>query len=140
MQVTVPQEALPDLGTVSNPAVFLDGDNAFVCYEASLRAGGGNVVLRFSQIIDFRTTPMNVEGLTECRYPIKPYAFNEILDVEETIRWNVLKARLWLISFNDLTLEVLFHDTVSIIGYEAGRGPQHRTLINALVQSSATLH
>jgi hypothetical protein len=131
MQVVAPQEALPELGTVANPAVFYDGYNAFVCYEASLRAGGGNVVLKFGDVIDFRITPLNVEGLEGCRYPIKPWAFSEILGGEETSQWKVLDPRFWLISFHDVTIEILF-DTVSVISHDAEGGSQHKTLIDVL--------
>lgn len=131
MQVVFPQEVFPELGTVANPAVFYDGNNAFVCYEASVRAGGGNVVIKFSDVIDFRITPMNVDGLKDCRYPIKPWAFNEILDGEETSQWKVLDPRFWLISFRDVTIEILF-DTVTLINHDAEGGSQHKTLINVL--------
>jgi len=131
MKVSVPLEAFPELGTVANPAVLYDGNNAFVCYEASLRAGGGNVVLKFGEVIDFRITPMNVEGLKECRYAVHPWSFNEIVGGEETSKWKALNPRFWLISFNDLMIEVLF-ETVSLIHRDTEGGPQHRTLIGAL--------
>jgi hypothetical protein len=131
MQVVDPQEAFPELGTVANPAVLYDGSDAFVCYEASYRAGGGNVVLKFGDIIDFHITPMNVEGLKECRYPVSPWAFNEIIGGEETAKWEVLSPRLWLISFNDVTIEVLF-ETVSLVCRDPKRESQYVTLISAL--------
>jgi len=78
MHVSILQEAFPEIGTVENPAVFYDGRDAFVCYEASIRSGGGNVVLKFEDVIELRKTPINVEGLRECRYPVNPWAFNEV--------------------------------------------------------------
>ncbi|KSV70703.1 hypothetical protein N182_05305 [Sinorhizobium sp. GL2] len=111
--------------------MLYDGNDAFVCYEASVRAGGGNVVLKFGEIIDFRITPMNVEGLKECRYPVHPWTFNEIVGGEETSKWKALNPRFWLISFNDVMIEVLF-ETVSLIRRDTEGGPQHRTLIGAL--------
>ena len=131
MHVTSPAEAFPEPGTVCNPAVFYDGSDAFVCYEACERAGAGNAVLKFGEVIDFRVTPMNVEGLEECRYPVKPWAFNEIFACEETIRWKMLGARLWLISFNDVMVEVIF-ETVALIGRDAVAGPQDKTLMNVV--------
>lgn len=131
MQVAFAQEGFPELGTVDNPAVHFDGNDAFVCYEASARAGGGNVVLRFRNVIDFHITPLNVEGLKGCRYPIQPWAFNEILDSEEASQWKALSPRFWLISFNDLTIEILFN-TVSLLSRDTEGGSQHKTLINAL--------
>ncbi|MGR6431006.1 hypothetical protein ACU5AY_08820 [Rhizobium sp. PAMB 3174] len=131
MKVAVAEESFPELGTVANPAVLFDGNNAFVCYEASAAAGGGNVVLEFGNVIDFRIAPLNVEGLREYRYPIQPWAFNEIWDSEETTRWKVLSPRFWLLSFNDVTIEILFK-TVSVIGRGMEVEPQDKTLINAL--------
>lgn len=131
MQVAVPREAFPELGTVSNPAVLYDGHDAFVCYEASVRAGGGNVVIKFGGVIDFRVTPMSVEGLTGCRYRVRPWAFNEIVGGEETSKWRAFNPRFWLISFNDVMIEVLF-ETVSLISRDTEGGPQCRTLISAL--------
>ncbi|APG88936.1 hypothetical protein SAMCCGM7_pC1757 (plasmid) [Sinorhizobium americanum CCGM7] len=89
------------------------------------------MVLKFGNVIDFRISPMNVEGLQECRYPLHAWHFNEVAGSEETAEWRSLNARLWLISFNDVTIEVLFQ-TVSLITHEAGGGPLQRTLLRAL--------
>lgn len=131
MKVSIPLEAFPELGTVENPAVLYDGNDAFVRYEASLRAGGGNVVLKFGEVIDFRITPINVDGLKECRYAVHPWSFNEIVGGEETSKWKALNPRLWLISFNDVMIEVLF-ETISLIHRDMEGGPQYKTLISAL--------
>lgn len=131
MQVVRPREAFPELGTVANPSVLYDGKDAFVCYEASPQSGGGNAVLKFRDVIDFRVTPMNVEGLRGCRYPVHPWAFNEVIGGEETVEWKVLNPRLWLISFNDVTIEVLF-ETVFLIIHDAEGGPPHKTLMGVL--------
>ncbi|OCI96433.1 hypothetical protein A6U86_34205 [Rhizobium sp. AC27/96] len=132
MQVSSPQEAFPELGTVENPAVLYDGNDAFICYEASPRVGGGNVVIRFGQVIDFRIIPMNVEGLKGCRYPVNPWSFNEISQCEETSKWKALNPRFWLVSFNDVMVEVLF-ETVSLLSRDTERRPPHRTLIDAVL-------
>jgi len=131
MQVVVPMESFPEPGTVDNPAALYDGHDVVVCYEASLRAGGGNVVLRFGHVIDFRVSPVNVDALGDCRYPIEPWAFNEILGGEETSRWQVLGPRFWMISFRDVTIEILF-ETVAFISRDSEGGPQHKTLIKVL--------
>ncbi|MBD8686406.1 hypothetical protein IFT56_18835 [Rhizobium sp. CFBP 13717] len=133
MQVLSPEEAFPELGTVANPAVIYDGNDAFVCYEASNRAGGGNVVIKFGDVIDFRITPVNVEGLKDCRYPVDPWTFNEITQGAETRDWKALKPRFWLISFNDITIEVLF-ETVSLVSRDAKGGSPHTTLIGTLLE------
>ena len=128
MQVLEPLETFPEIGTVANPAVLYDGNDVLLCYDASIRSGGGNVVLKFGNVIDFRISPMNVEGLQECRYPVYPYQFNEVTGGEETGKWCPLNPRLWLISFNDVTIEVLF-ETVSLVIHDAEGGPLDRTLI-----------
>lgn len=112
--------------------MLYDGNDAFVCYEASMRSGGGNVVLKFGGVIDFRITPMNVDGLKECRYPVNPWTFNEVIGGEETVKWQALNPRLWLMSFNDVLIEVLFCETVSLISRDARGRAQHRTLIDVL--------
>jgi hypothetical protein len=73
MKVIVPQEALPAIETVANPSVLYDGEDAYVCFKAAAGDGGGNVVLKFSEVIDCRISPMNVDGLKDCRYPIEPW-------------------------------------------------------------------
>ena len=131
MTVTTPHEAFPEIGTVENPAVLFDGHDAFVCYEASVRAGGGNVVLKFGAVIDFRINPETVEGLEAFRYPVAPWAFNEVEGSEETARWQVLNPRFWIISFNDLLLEIVF-ETVSLIHRCEEQCPPGTTLLNVL--------
>ena len=131
MTVTTPHEAFPEIGTVENPAVLFDGHDAFVCYEASVRAGGGNVVLKFGAVIDFRINPETVEGLEAFRYPVAPWAFNEVEGSEETARRQVLNPRFWIISFNDVMIEVLF-ETVSMIHHDTERCPPSRTLLNVV--------
>ncbi|MFS2180394.1 hypothetical protein ACCC98_31295 [Rhizobium pisi] len=129
VQVSNPHEVFPQIATVANPAVFFDGEDALLCYETSDRAGSSNVVLKFGDVIDLRITPMNVEGLSACRYPIKPWAFNEIVGGEETARWKALNPRLWLISFHDLTIEVIF-GSVSFLSREPAHQSPHKTLLD----------
>ncbi|KQU77006.1 hypothetical protein GFB56_35260 [Ensifer sp. T173] len=131
MQVSTPLEAFPELGSVANPVVFYDGIDALVCYETSPPVGGGNVVLRFGDVIDFRVTPMNVDGLPGCRYPVLPWAFNEVSGGEETARWEVLSPRFWIISFHDVTIDVLF-ETVSLVVHDERGGPLRRTLMDVI--------
>ncbi|GKX33100.1 MAG: hypothetical protein MnENMB40S_07180 [Rhizobiaceae bacterium MnEN-MB40S] len=129
--VVAPHEAFPELGTVANPAIHYDGNDAFLCYEASAQAGRGNVVLKFGDVIDFHLTPLNIHGLHKCRYPIEAWSFNEILGSREADPWKVLGARFWLISFNDVTIEILFQ-TVSIMKHDTEGPSPGATLIDAL--------
>jgi hypothetical protein len=108
--VATPKENFPAIGTVANPSMFLDGRDLFLCYETALDRRGRNAVIKFSDVIDFRVSPMNVDALPECKYPIGYWAFNEILNAEELERWKVLEPRLWMISFRDITVEVIFEN------------------------------
>ncbi|MCV9965799.1 hypothetical protein OIU34_28420 [Pararhizobium sp. BT-229] len=121
--VQQPPENFPEIGTVSNPAVFFDGEDAFICYEVSSRGGGGNVVLRFSDVIELRLTPMNAEGLKQCRYLVGAWSFNEVIGGEEAAAWKVLEPRFWLITFNDMTIEILFV-AVSLVARDREPMPQ----------------
>lgn len=126
------EDSFPEIGTVENPAVLFDGTHVFVCYEASTRSGGGNVILKFAEVIDFRIAPTTSEGLSAYRYPAKPWAFNKIEGTAETARWPTLKPTFWAISFNDVMLEIVF-ETVSLICHRADTEPPSKTLV-------ATLH
>ncbi|WDZ78693.1 hypothetical protein PWG15_09455 [Ensifer adhaerens] len=95
------------------------------------RSGGGNVVLRFDDVINLQVTPMNVDGLPGCRYPIQPWEFNEVAGGDEAAKWTGLNPRFWLISFNDITIEVLF-ETVSLVIHDRRGGPLRRSLVGAL--------
>jgi hypothetical protein len=130
MHVSIPQEAFPEIGRVQNPAVFYDGRDALVCYEASVHSKG-YVVLRFGGVIDFRITPVSIDGQRDCSYPVNPGAFNEVIDGPETARWPRLKTRLWIITFNHVTIQALFR-TVEIIGRDLDEGPEDRALLNTL--------
>ena len=63
MRGSVPAEQFPEIGTVENSAVFYDGENIFLCYQIAPVAGGGIAILKFADVIDFRISPMSVEGL-----------------------------------------------------------------------------
>lgn len=129
--VIQPPENLPDIGTVENPVTFYDGEDVFVAYEVSHRRGGGVAVVAFKGIIDFRITPMTSEGLRQCRYPIKAWRFSEIHNAAEINQWKVLKPRYWFVSFNDVTLEILFED-VTLMLHDTKATSRRQALLNAL--------
>lgn len=109
------RENFPAIGTVRNPSLFYDGDDLFLCYQIAPLGGGGNAVIRFGAVIEFRNTPVNVDELRQHRYPAQCYAFNEISNAEETLRWNALEPKFWVISFHDMTVEVLFEDAALVL-------------------------
>ena len=131
MLVSTPREAFPEPGTTANPVVFYDSNDVLLCYEASGRAGSGNVVLKFAEVIDFKITPVNVEGLKDYRYRIQPWTINEVVDAVEAEAWKVLEPRLWLISFTDTTIEVLF-DAVTLVTLDLAECHPRHTLMGVL--------
>lgn len=122
MEGIPPKESFPLIGTVENPALFSDGRDLLLSYEIAPAAGGGIAILRFSDVIHFEQNPINVEGLRDAPYPTKPWDFTEVFGSERTIRWKALLPRFWTISFNDVTVEVVFsgvqkaHETREVIG------------------------
>lgn len=122
--VVIAKENFPAIGTSENPATFYDGSNVFLCYRIAPIGGDGNAVIKFKDVIDFRISPMNVDALPKCRYPLKYWEFNEILDAEETQYWKSLKPRFWMISFRDVTVEILFEDVEFLFRAQDGVDPR----------------
>ena len=62
-------------------------------------------------MIEFHDLPMNAEGMGQHRYypnGLEFYSFNECAFADELSAWRVLKPRFWVVSFNDVTLEIVF--------------------------------
>lgn len=114
-----PKEDFPAIGTIENPAMFFDGSDLLLSYDIAPVAGGGIAVLKFSNVIHFEKNPVNVEGLRDAKYPTKAWDFTEIYDSDRTIRWKALSPRFWTISFNDVTVEIIFSEVHMI--HEARR-------------------
>lgn len=123
MEGQTPKEVLPQIGTVDAPALFSDGKSLFLAYAIAPISGGGIAILRFSDIIHFECNPVNTRGLAKHRYPASPWAFTEVIGSKLTEEWKVLEPRFWTISFNDMTVEVLFSDVQIVDKSEGGRCP-----------------
>lgn len=108
MESKRPKENFPAIGTIENPAVFFDGSDLLLSYDIAPVAGGGVAVLKFSDVIYFEKNPINVEGLRNAKYPTKAWDFTEIDESDRTARWKALSPRFWTISFNDVTVEIIF--------------------------------
>ena len=108
MEGARPTENFPLMGTVENPALFSDGRDLFLSYDIAPAAGGGIAILKFSDVIHFEQKPINVEGLGDVASPTKPWDFTEVFGSDRTILWKALEPRFWTISFNDVTVEVVF--------------------------------
>jgi hypothetical protein len=101
-----PKVAIPEL-----PALFGDGADLWLAYGTTAGpAGDVCAVVVFRQVIDHRLSAINDEGLGHHPYAaagLQYYAFNEVLDSAETIRWSALGARHWVVTFKDNTLDVV---------------------------------
>jgi len=101
-------EQFPLIGTVANPAILYDEENLLLCYKIAPISGGGVAILEFRDVFDFRINPLNVEGLGNSKYPVNAWSFTEVTGADKNDKWSVLKPRFWTVSFNDLTIEILF--------------------------------
>lgn len=101
-------EDLPPIDTVRNPALFFDDYNLLLCYKVAPIGGGGVAIVEFEDVLHFERLPVNTRGLADWHLPANPWGFTEVEGAELTKNWAILKPRLWTISFNDLTLVVLF--------------------------------
>ncbi|MPL74847.1 hypothetical protein SDC9_20666 [bioreactor metagenome] len=103
-----PKETFPEIGTVDVPALFSDGEDLLLSYEVAPVAGGGIAILKFSDVIYFEQNPNNVKGIRNASFPASPWEFTEVFDSDRTTFWTALEPRFWTISFNDVTVEVVF--------------------------------
>jgi hypothetical protein len=101
-----PELAIPDL-----PALLADSNSLWLAYATTAEPRGQMyAVVRFNDVIDHRLSPINDEGIGKhpyARVGLQWYAFNEVIDSAEAIEWRALKARHWVITFKDNTLDVL---------------------------------
>jgi hypothetical protein len=102
---------VPELAIPENPAIFCDANDLWLAYETTAEPRGENcAIVRFYHVIDHRLSPINDEGLGQHHHAsagLKFYSFNEIIDSAETHKWSALQARYWVITFKDVTLDVI---------------------------------
>jgi len=117
MGVTVyqPVERFPMIGTVESPALFCDGQRLLVCYEIAVVDGGGTATIEFQHICSFSCLPLNVDVLHTYNAELSYWDINEITGDPRLVPHSVLNWRLWVISFRDVTLEVLFCEPVNLV-------------------------
>ena len=109
-RVTTWSEA-PELATPEPPALLSDSSNLWLAYETTSEPRGEvYAVIRFRHVIDHHLAPISDEGIGEHPYAsagLQWYAFNEVTDSVEAIRWRPLNARHWVVTFKDNTLDVI---------------------------------
>lgn len=67
-------------------------------------------IVQFMDVFDHRLSPINDEGMQSHPYAkagLQFYAFNEIRGSSETMKWSALRARHWVVTFQDNTLDVV---------------------------------
>ena len=110
-KATIWEEA-PELATPESPALFYDAGerDLWLAYAMARSSPLKFAVVRFTGVIDHRLSPINDEGIGKHRYcytGLQFYSFNELKGSEETQEWEVLKARHWVVTFKDNTLDVI---------------------------------
>ena len=104
-----PELIIPDL-----PAVLCDSKDLWLCYAVWHSASKHYSIVQFIDVIEHHLTAINDEGLRKehpyAKAGLEFYAFNEITESRETIQWSVLKARHWVVTFKDNTLDVIASD------------------------------
>jgi hypothetical protein len=103
------EEDLPSIGTVRSPAFFFNGSNLLLSYEIAPISAGGVAIVEFADVLHFELLPINTRGLVDWHLPAKLWSFTEVEGADLTEEWAILKPRLWTISFNDLTIVLLFN-------------------------------
>lgn len=100
----------PELSCVESPALLTDTHQLWLAYYQSIRAGESIAVVRFDGLIGHRVSPINDEGLGDheyAKYGLGCYAFNELIGTPESTCWKTLGARHWVITFKDVTVDVI---------------------------------
>lgn len=100
----------PELGIPEPPTLLAESDNLWLAYFRA--ADDAIAVVRFTGVIDHHLSPINDEGLGRhpyARVGLQFYSFNELTGSQETLRWSGLRARHWVITFKDNTLDVVAH-------------------------------
>jgi len=100
-----PEPAIPE-----PPALITESNRLWLAYYRAVDDEGAIAVVRFTGLIDHRLSPINDEGLGRHPYAgagLQFYSFNELSGSPETLRWSGSKARHWVITFKDNTLDVI---------------------------------
>lgn len=98
----------PELGIPESPVLLIKSRILWLAYFERLNES--IAIVRFTDLIDHRLAPIGDEGLGRHPYVVsglQPYSFNEITGSEECIRWKWSRARHWVVTFKDETLDVV---------------------------------
>ena len=98
----------PDPGIPEPPALVAASDQLWLAYFTA--EDDKVAVVRFFGLIEHWLSSINDEGLGRHPYAragLQFYSFNELVGSEETLRWSASRARHWVITFKDNTLDVV---------------------------------
>jgi hypothetical protein len=116
----------PEPGIPEPPALITESNRLWLAYYRAADDEGSIAVVRFTDLIDHRLSSINDEGLGSHPYAgagLQFYSFNELSGSPETVRWSVLKARHWIITFKDNTLDVIAASGEVIVQSMAASSP-----------------
>jgi len=133
-----PVERFPTIGTVENPAIFGDGESLLVCYAIAEVDHGGTATIEFQDIVSFSCLPLNVDGLHTYNTELSYWDFNEVSGDPRLATSSILSRRLWVISFNDVTLEILFGGMVGLVEVQRTTDRPEAALRRLLSQITST--
>ena len=117
-QAKVWKEA-PELALPENPAIVSDCDRVWIAYETAHSEEGTFAIVLFSGVIDFHISPINDEGLGKHPYAalgLRFYTFHELFDTAETKRWSPVGGRQFVITFKDVTIDIIARQPEVIAG------------------------
>jgi hypothetical protein len=100
----------PEFTVPDTKALLWDSGDLWLCYAMAHNSPLRYAIVQFPDVIDHRLSPINDEGIGKHPYAkagLQFYAFNEITRSRETIEWSVLRARHWVVTFKDDTLDVV---------------------------------
>jgi hypothetical protein len=100
----------PKFPVPETKVLYWESDTLWLCYGMAHTSPQCYAIIQFADVIDHHLSPINDEGLGKHPYAkagLKFYAFNEIIDSLETIKWSILGARHWAVTFKDDTLDVV---------------------------------
>ncbi len=108
-QAKVWQEA-PKLALPENPAIVSDCDKVWIAYETAHSEEGTFAIVLFSGVIELHLSPINDVGLGRHPYAalgLRCYTFHELFDTAETKRWSPIGGRQFVITFKDVTIDII---------------------------------
>jgi hypothetical protein len=100
---------LPEIGIPFDPICIFLSYKILIGYEIP-PSKGEFAILIFEDIIEFKITPVNDQGIGSHRFAkdgLTWYSIHEVTQIDETEKWKVLKPIYWIFTFKDRTIEVL---------------------------------